>query len=115
MNEKGTQEAIKTAGLKHGTGADAYIVLAPQPSQDPNDPLNWSKLSNFMIISIGVILHVAVSVSPTIRPSDLTEQTPMIVPAIVTIADDFNVSIQKIALLFGYQTLVIGGTGYVAK
>jgi len=68
-----------------------------------------------MIISIGVILHVAVSVSPTIRPSDLTEQTPMIVPAIVTIADDFNVSIQKIALLFGYQTLVIGGTGFMVK
>ena len=41
LNEKGIQEAIKTAGLKHGTGADVYIVLAPQPSQDPNDPLNW--------------------------------------------------------------------------
>lgn len=28
-------------GLKHGTGRDAHIVLSPQPSEDPNDPLNW--------------------------------------------------------------------------
>jgi len=39
----------------------------------------------------------------------------MIAPAIVTIAIDFNVSIQKIVLLFGYQTLVIGGTGFMVK
>ena len=28
-------------GLKHGTGRDTHIVLSPQPSEDPNDPLNW--------------------------------------------------------------------------
>ena len=26
-------------GLKHGTGRYSHIVLAPQPSDDPNDPL----------------------------------------------------------------------------
>jgi hypothetical protein len=31
-----------TTNLKHGTGADSNIILAPQPSEDPNDPLNWS-------------------------------------------------------------------------
>ncbi|OIW22561.1 MFS general substrate transporter [Coniochaeta ligniaria NRRL 30616] len=31
-----------TAHLKHGTGRNSNIVLAPQPSDSPNDPLNWS-------------------------------------------------------------------------
>ncbi|OAA61815.1 Major facilitator superfamily domain, general substrate transporter [Niveomyces insectorum RCEF 264] len=32
-----------TSQLKHGTGRHADLVLAPQPSDSPNDPLNWSK------------------------------------------------------------------------
>lgn len=27
--------------LKHGRGRNAHIILVPQPSDDPNDPLNW--------------------------------------------------------------------------
>lgn len=30
-----------TAHLKKGIGKDNEIVLIPQPSSDPNDPLNW--------------------------------------------------------------------------
>ena len=26
-------------GMKHATGKNSHIVLAPQPSEDPNDPL----------------------------------------------------------------------------
>ena len=33
-----------SAGLKHAAGHDVHIVLSPQPSEDPNDPLNWSVL-----------------------------------------------------------------------
>lgn len=29
-----------TASLKHGTGRHADVVLAPQPSDSPNDPLS---------------------------------------------------------------------------
>lgn len=27
--------------LKKGTGKNSHVVLVPQPSDDPNDPLNW--------------------------------------------------------------------------
>lgn len=27
--------------LKRGTGKNSHVVLVPQPSADPNDPLNW--------------------------------------------------------------------------
>ena len=66
LNEKGADlSTIGTSGLKHGVGADSHIVLAPQPSEDPNDPLNWSKFRkelNFLVLSLGCILYSAVSV-----------------------------------------------------
>lgn len=39
-------------GLKHGTGKDSHIVLSPQPSEDPNDPLNWSMFKKEAILGI---------------------------------------------------------------
>lgn len=36
-----TYEGVDLNRLKHGTGKNAHIVLVPQPSDDPNDPLNW--------------------------------------------------------------------------
>lgn len=41
------QQARLTANLKHGTGRDADIVLIPQPSNSPNDPLSESLLFTF--------------------------------------------------------------------
>lgn len=31
----------ETSHLKKGSGHNADIVLVPQPSSSPNDPLNW--------------------------------------------------------------------------
>lgn len=31
----------ETAHLKKGSGSDNNVVLIPQPSSSPNDPLNW--------------------------------------------------------------------------
>ncbi|PIL31059.1 MFS general substrate transporter [Ganoderma sinense ZZ0214-1] len=41
---KGNQPTIGDAsGLKRGTGKYSHIVLIPQPSDDPCDPLNWPR------------------------------------------------------------------------
>lgn len=32
---------LDTSALRHGKGKDSDIVLVPQPSNSPNDPLNW--------------------------------------------------------------------------
>jgi hypothetical protein len=32
---------LEAAGLKKGSGKNSEIILVPQPSSDPNDPLNW--------------------------------------------------------------------------
>jgi hypothetical protein len=66
LNEKAAHTEIVTGGLKHGTGKDAHIVLAPQPSEDPNDPLNWPRFRkemNLIILAFGGTLHAAVSVN----------------------------------------------------
>ncbi|KAH8810615.1 major facilitator superfamily domain-containing protein [Xylogone sp. PMI_703] len=39
------EQARLTANLKRGTGRHAGLVLVPQPSESPNDPLNWSYAS----------------------------------------------------------------------
>ncbi len=41
----GTQGEIKTA-------ADGYTILIPQPSSDPNDPLNWNSSKKHIILII---------------------------------------------------------------
>jgi len=65
LNEKAAHTEALTGLLKHGTGQNAHIVLAPQPSEDPNDPLNWPrpvKELNLFILAFGATLHAAVSV-----------------------------------------------------
>ena len=32
---------LDTSMLRHAKGRDSDIVLVPQPSRSPNDPLNW--------------------------------------------------------------------------
>lgn len=51
--------------LKHGTGRNSHIVLSPQPSEDPNDPLNWKpwrKELIIMILSLGAMLNAGTNV-----------------------------------------------------
>ncbi|KAF1966206.1 MFS general substrate transporter [Bimuria novae-zelandiae CBS 107.79] len=90
-----------TAGLKHGTGKDADIILIPQPSSDPNDPLNWSywkKLIIMFIISYGSILYAAVF-------------SPLLSPALVNIAMEFQRDVSDITVISGYMLLVTGASG----
>ena len=41
-------EGYDLSRLKHGSGKNKHIVLVPQPSDDPNDPLNWPKWKKHM-------------------------------------------------------------------
>lgn len=71
LDEKAAQDnhtkSENTQRLKHGTGKSAHIVLSPQPSNDPNDPLNFPKWKKDMIIGIltfGTMLNAGTNVSP---------------------------------------------------
>jgi hypothetical protein len=49
---------ILDASLAHAdtrdlkTTADGHIILIPQPSNDPNDPLNWSQLRKNIVLLV---------------------------------------------------------------
>ena len=65
LDELAGHTEAQTANLKHGTGKDAHIILAPQPSEDPNDPLNWSAFQKefvLIILCFGSIVNAATQV-----------------------------------------------------
>lgn len=63
LNEEFSDDGGLTTGLRHASGKNSHIVLVPQPSEDPNDPLNWSKnkkLAAMLIVAFGGCLYVSV-------------------------------------------------------
>jgi hypothetical protein len=78
LDEISAHVESQTSNLKHGTGKDSHIILAPQPSEDPNDPLNWSKSKKDVVLAVlcfGAIINAAtqVNLAPFFRYRDLTE------------------------------------------
>lgn len=101
LNEEAAHSESVTRGLRHGMGRNAGVVLAPQPSEDPNDPLNWSdtkKISIISILAFGVILYAG-TVGPLLNAG------------LSTISHDFGVPIGDITVISGYQLLVAGAFG----
>ncbi|CAD0114535.1 unnamed protein product [Aureobasidium uvarum] len=101
LNEEAAHSENITRGLRHGRGKNAGVVLAPQPSEDPNDPLNWStakKLTITFILAFGVILYAG-TVGPLLNAG------------LSTISKDFNVPLGDITVISGYQLLVAGCFG----
>jgi MFS family permease len=92
LNEQAAHSEDITHGLKHV----GEIVLVPQPSNDPNDPLNWSlakKRAVFTIILFGTTLYAAVS-------------NPLLNTDLIVLSEELNVTLSDITLLTGYQILV---------
>ncbi|WXC64496.1 hypothetical protein SNK03_010306 [Fusarium graminearum] len=79
--------------LKHDpTGR---IVLVPQPSNDPNDPLNWPAWRKHMFtVSIGIGCGVVGAIGPLLGP------------AMVPLAEEFGVPLQRFTLGFTGSLLI---------
>jgi hypothetical protein len=87
----------------HGVGANSRVVLVPQPSNDPNDPLNWSgikKITILSIIALGIILCAATN-------------SVLLNAGLVKISQELGVTIPQVARLSGYMLLVGGASGPV--
>ena len=101
LDEHSAQTEEVTSQLKHGTGKSSHIVLVPQPSEDPNDPLNWSasrKLMVTMIVGFGSCLYASTL-------------GPLLNAGLFVIATEFEVPITRIVIISGYQLLVAGASG----
>lgn len=72
LNDEASHAAALDQGLnlKHGKGRNSHIVLSPQPSDDPNDPLNWSSWKKEVIVAIlclGAMLNAGTNVSGAVQ------------------------------------------------
>ncbi|KAK1771423.1 major facilitator superfamily transporter [Phialemonium atrogriseum] len=94
-------EVIVT-GLKCDTSGPVPIILVPQPSDDPNDPLNWPLWKRDLITFIlSVTAIFATSLGPILAANT------------VTLSFWFKIPFGKAALLTGYFLLGVGVAGFV--
>ncbi|CAI6341168.1 unnamed protein product [Periconia digitata] len=81
---------------------DGNIILQPQPSDNPNDPLNWSRAWKE---SIMIILAFSSGVT--------TALGPMVTPGLQVIAMKYNVSLNMVSsLIIGFLAFWIGFTTF---
>ncbi|KAH9222545.1 major facilitator superfamily domain-containing protein [Leptodontidium sp. 2 PMI_412] len=68
-NQQHHHNGIDTSILKHGKGRNADVVLVPQPSNSPNDPLNWPLWKkDLMLFFICIDTAVVGAWGPMISP-----------------------------------------------
>jgi MFS family permease len=77
-------------------------ILNPQPSDDPNDPLNWPLWKRDLILAILSLVSVIAATA-----------SPLLAADSVTLAVDFARTFQDAALLTGYHLLGVGIAGFV--
>ena len=83
--------------LKHGKGRFKDVILVPQPSDSPNDPLNWPQWQKEMILLI-VGLSAAV----------VGAYGPMLSPGFVVIAATLNITVETLSQATAWLILMIG-------
>lgn len=64
---------LDTSRLRHDKGRNSDVLLVPQPSKSPNDPLNWplwkKDLMLFFICIDTAVVGAWVSIQPKLRSS----------------------------------------------
>lgn len=59
----------ETVHLKKGSGNDGDIVLVPQPSSNPNDPLNWPLWQrDLLLVLFCYLTNICVGACVTLDP-----------------------------------------------
>ena len=96
-----TNVASDDSSLKRSSGANP-VILIPQPSDDPNDPLNWPLWRRDIITAILSLLSVLASTL-----------SPLLAADTLTLVLHFRKPFTSIALLTGYHLLGVGLAGFL--
>ncbi|KAI9884728.1 MAG: hypothetical protein M1823_003472 [Watsoniomyces obsoletus] len=91
---------VQKPGVKYDTSGSTPVVLVPQPSNDPNDPLNWPLWKRDVII---VILSIASIMAAAL--------SPILAANTLTLSFYFRRDFTAIALLTGYHLCGVGVAG----
>lgn len=93
-----------TSRLKHAKGRNSDIVLVPQPSDSPRDPLNWPRWKKDLLLLI-ISLDTAV----------VGAWGPMISPGYVEMAEQFDISYNTLNGGLGWAIFAIGISCFVTN
>ncbi|KAF3481689.1 uncharacterized protein GIQ15_04448 [Arthroderma uncinatum] len=88
--------------LKYDKTGPVPVILVPQPSDDPNDPLNWPLWKRDMILLILSFTSVICATT-----------SPILAANTITIARTFTIDFTQAALLTGYHLCGVGVAGIV--
>ncbi|KAL9020459.1 MAG: hypothetical protein Q9185_002334 [Variospora sp. 1 TL-2023] len=88
--------------LKYDRSGPVPILLVPQPSDDPNDPLNWPRWKRDIIL---VILSTVSVIASTL--------SPLLAANTVTLSLYFRRDFTETALLTGYHLCAVGAAGFI--
>ncbi|KAI9039087.1 putative MFS transporter [Aspergillus affinis] len=100
QSEDSSERATVDASLKYDRSGSVPILLVPQPSDDPNDPLNWPLWKR----DVTLLALSFVSVLCATTSSLMAANT-------VTIALHYGKSFTSVALLTGYHLCGVGVAG----
>ncbi|KUJ16570.1 serine/threonine kinase 16 [Mollisia scopiformis] len=101
LDDQAAHEEEVLHALKHGKGKDAHIVLSPQPSDDPNDPLNWPMWKKELIVAVlclGTMLNAGTN-------------GPFLNASYFTMAQEIKTPLTTVVLVSGYNLLAAGIIG----
>ncbi|KAI5850010.1 major facilitator superfamily domain-containing protein [Tricharina praecox] len=88
--------------LKYDLSGKKPIVLIPQPSDDPDDPLNWSLAKRDTITFVLCLVSImAATLGPILAANT------------VTLAFYFDKTFTQVALLTGWHLLGVGVAGFI--
>ncbi|GAW18813.1 hypothetical protein ANO14919_082950 [Xylariales sp. No.14919] len=96
-----TADTADARGLKCDSSGPVPIILNPQPSDDPNDPLNWPlwrRDAITFVLSLTAIFATALG--------------PILAANTLTLSVWFSLNFTYIALLTGYFLLGVGVAGF---
>ncbi|KAK3071701.1 hypothetical protein LTR53_008167 [Teratosphaeriaceae sp. CCFEE 6253] len=93
----GELQGVDTARLKHGTGRFSHVLLVPQPSDSPNDPLNWPTWQKDLILFL-VGMSAAV----------VGAYGPMLGPGFVPIAAELGITVVTLSQATAWLILTLG-------
>ncbi|KAK1831914.1 major facilitator superfamily domain-containing protein [Podospora conica] len=94
--------AERVDGLKYDDSGPVPIILVPQPSDDPNDPLNWPLWRRDLIT---FILSLTAIFATSLGPILAANTNPL--------ADDFSKTFAQVAELTGWYLLGVGLSAFI--
>ncbi|KAJ5513438.1 hypothetical protein N7463_002990 [Penicillium fimorum] len=100
----GSSATIPTQ-MKYGTGKHSTVILVPQPSNSPNDPLNWPQWKKNLIYAVLFSNSIIFSSIPP----------PVIAPSMVLMSMTLKRSIKDITMLTAYQLLTTAAYGPIGS